>query len=142
MKTINITPEFVDFIPEQIQEHRLYICERYKTAIHKCCCGCGEEVVTPLSPADWSVIKHGNTVSLTPSVGNWSFDCKSHYLIRRNQVVWAGYMSEKQIQNVRAKDKADKAAYIATINRQKQRSKAPLSWILNLWDAIKRLWPF
>jgi len=142
VKTSSILPEFVNFIPEHIQEHRLYISERYKTAVHRCCCGCGEEVVTPLSPADWSITKHGNIVSMRPSIGNWSFKCKSHYWIRKNQVIWAGTMSEQQIKRVRTKDIADKTAYISAVNRQKQREKGPLSWVLNLWNYIKRLWPF
>ena len=42
--------EFVEFIPEDIKEQTLYISIAYCTAVHKCCCGCGREVVTPLSP--------------------------------------------------------------------------------------------
>lgn len=137
-----ITPEFVDFIPDKIQEQKLYICERYNVAIHKCCCGCGEEVVTPLTPADWSLTKHGDHVSLTPSIGNWNFDCKSHYWIIRNRVVWASPYTEREIQRVQAKDKADKEAYIARVNRQKQKEKWLLSWILATWKWIKNLWPF
>ncbi|MBM9616029.1 hypothetical protein JWJ90_17305 [Desulfobulbus rhabdoformis] len=142
MKSFSITPEFVDIIPEHVHERKLYICERYKIAVHKCCCGCGEEVVTPLTPVDWSISRHGDSVSMRPSIGNWSFDCKSHYWIRRNQVVWAGSMTELEIKRVQAKDKADKEAYITAVNRQKHQRKLPLSWISNIWNVIKSLWPF
>jgi hypothetical protein len=27
----------------------------FRTAAHCCCCGCGEEVVTPFTPTDWSM---------------------------------------------------------------------------------------
>lgn len=31
----------------------------------------------------------GETVSLRPSVGNWSYPCQSHYWLRRGRVEWA-----------------------------------------------------
>lgn len=116
MKIRNITPEFVEFIPERIEEGRLYISERYRTAIHRCCCGYGREVVTPLSPAEWSIQRTGNQVSLWPSVGNWNFPCRSHYVIRRNRVLEAEPMTNREIQRVKARDLADKAAWIARTN--------------------------
>jgi len=119
MKLKFIKPIFVDIIPDNIEEGILYICERYTTVIHKCCCGCGEEVVTPLSTADWSVRQTGDTVSLMPSIGNWSFACKSHYYIQQNQVRWATEFSQRQIDQVRARDKADKKAFIQANNKQK-----------------------
>ena len=81
--------EFVEFIPDELKERTLYISITYCTAVHKCCCGCGREVVTPLSPASWQLIFDGKTVSLHPSIGNWSLPCQSHYFITKNNVVWA-----------------------------------------------------
>lgn len=107
MKQSTVKPLYVDNIPEQLSEGMLYICGRYHTAAHKCCCGCGEEVITPLTPADWSIRKDGNAVTLHPSIGNWSFACQSHYVIRRNRVVWALAMSPLEINRVRARDRAD-----------------------------------
>ena len=135
MRRSSITPVFDDSIQDRLEEGSFYVCERYMTAVHKCCCGCGEEVVTPLSPADWSVQKKGNTISLTPSIGNWSFACNSHYWISRNQVVWAGNLSQQQIKQVKARDKADKEAYIAAVNRQKEQSL-----FARIWQAIVRWW--
>jgi len=140
MRISVITPAFVDTIPDQLKDGILYICERYRIAAHKCCCGCGEEVITPLTPADWSVRKEGNAVSLTPSIGNWSFACKSHYWIRRNQVVWARQLSPRQINKVKARDKADKEAYIVVINRQKQQQASPVSMLATLLQALMRWW--
>lgn len=142
MKSTAITPVSVDIIPEDIEKHKLYICERYKIAVHQCCCGCGEEVVTPLTPADWSIRRNKGRVSVSPSIGNWNFACKSHYWIRNNQVIWAGSMSEQRIQKVQARDRADKEKYIATINRQKRREQWPYSWFYAARRAIKNIWPF
>lgn len=140
MRASAITPAFVDTIPDRLEESTLYICERYRTAAHKCCCGCGEEVITPLTPADWSVRKEGKAVSLMPSIGNWSFACKSHYWIRKNQVIWAGALSQRQISEVKARDKADKEAYIAVTNRQKEQQVWPVSVIAKLWQAFICWW--
>jgi len=65
--------------------------------LHKCCCGCGNEVVTPLSPSDWQLTFNGETISLFPSIGNWSFPCRSHYWIRKNEVKWAESWAEEII---------------------------------------------
>lgn len=141
MKNTSIRPEFVDIIPNHLEEGVLYICERYKTAIHKCCCGCGEEVVPPLSPVDWSIrIEGKGVISLSPSIGNWSFVCKSHYWISKNQVLWAGKMFQWQIDRVRARDKADKKVYIEAINRQKGKQARLTSWIARLWQSLARWW--
>lgn len=120
LKISVVKPEFHDIIPDQLAEGVLYISERYHTAIHKCCCGCGNEVVTPLTPADWSLRKSRDTVTLYPSVGNWAFACQSHYWIRANHVVWARAFSKAQIARVRMRDKADKDAYIKHANRKKE----------------------
>jgi hypothetical protein len=64
-------------------------------------------VVTPLNPAKWHFSEHEGTVSLSPSVGNWSFPCKSHYWIAGNRVQWAGAMSAEQIAIVKTRDRQD-----------------------------------
>lgn len=119
MKIKQIRPESVEFIPERIEEGVLYISERYSTAVHKCCCGCGQEVVTPLSSAEWSVKRKGGRVSLWPSIGNWSYPCRSHYVIWDSRVLEARAMTERQIQRVKANDRADKTAQIRRTNHDK-----------------------
>lgn len=99
--------EFVEFIPEEIEEDKLYISIEYDVAKHKCPCGCGTEIVTPLSPVGWKLIYNGDTVSLEPSIGNWQQDCKSHYYIKNDQFVWAGKISESNMEKVIAKDIED-----------------------------------
>ena len=57
-----LVPEFVDYIPEQLNPGVLYVSMRYATVNHLCCCGCGLEVVTTLSPTDWrlgAVVREG-----------------------------------------------------------------------------------
>ena len=83
-----LTPVFVDFIPEHLEPGRLYLSRKYETATHLCCCGCGNKVVTPLKNNFWTLREEGNRVWLSPSIGNWSLDCKSHYFISGNRVDW------------------------------------------------------
>lgn len=89
MKTIRkveIMPEFVEFIPNELKDGSFYISEKYKIAVHLCLCGCGNKTVTPLGGGkNWEVIKESNEfISLIGSIGNFQFPCKSHYIITKN----------------------------------------------------------
>lgn len=106
--------QFVDHIPERITSDVLYISIEYALAVHKCFCGCGNEVVTPLSPVDWALTFDGETVSLYPSVGNWNFPCKSHYWIKKGKIHWAEKFTDLEIKGVQSKDKKDKVKHVET----------------------------
>lgn len=93
--------EFVEYIPEQLDYRVLYVSMRFGTVVHRCACGCGEEVVTPLGPAEWKLAYDGRRISLAPSVGNWSFRCRSHYWIDEGRVRWARSFSEDEVALVR-----------------------------------------
>lgn len=86
LKTIE--PRFVTNVPRSLEPGVLYVSMVFGTAVHACCCGCGEQVVTPLTPRDWSLLYDGQTVSLWPSIGNWNMRCRSHYLVQQNKIVW------------------------------------------------------
>ena len=73
MKLAAVEPEFVEFIPAGLTEGKLYVSMLYATTVHLCACGCGNKVVLPLSPAEWQLYFDGESVSLTPSVGNWEY---------------------------------------------------------------------
>ena len=44
--------EFVEFIPDELEQGKIYISIRFATASHLCLCGCGNKVVTPIRPTD------------------------------------------------------------------------------------------
>ena len=50
-RIMQISHEFVEFIPEQLEQGVIYVSRRYSTASHLCCCGCGLKAVTPLNAA-------------------------------------------------------------------------------------------
>lgn len=105
------THEFVDFIPSELKPGVVYISIPYASASHSCPCGCGRRVVTPLTPTDWKLTFDGETVSLSPSIGNWSFPCRSHYWIIRNRVKWARRWTKAEIDVARTMDRNLKDAY-------------------------------
>ncbi len=106
-----VTHKFVHYIPEVLEEGVVYVSIEYATAVHRCCCGCASEVVTPLSPADWKLTFDGVTITLFPSIGNWSFLCQSHYWIERNNVVPARRWSSKEIGGSRVEGRRVKNEY-------------------------------
>jgi hypothetical protein len=142
-KDIAITHEFVEFIPKNLAERRLYISIPYATAVHSCFCGCGNEVVTPLSPTDWSLLFDGATVSLDPSVGSWTLSCRSHYWIRRNKAVWAPQWSKQQIQAAKHRDNMAKERHFRD-TEQPSVNLPPLDSDKELpepiWQRLKRRW--
>jgi hypothetical protein len=99
---------FVKFIPEVIEPGILYISPEYCTVIHKCVCGCGNDVVTPLSPTDWELTFDGETISLSPSIGNWGFECQSHYWIIRSEINFSRKWNKDEIETGRKKDQRNK----------------------------------
>jgi hypothetical protein len=76
-RVTQLRPEFLDEIPKTLDEGVIYISIPYTTAVHLCCCGCGTKVVTPIRPHRWRFTFDGENVSLSPSIGNWSFACQS-----------------------------------------------------------------
>ena len=94
----------------------LYVSIEYATAAHLCCCGCGEEVVTPFTPTDWKMVFDGEAISLWPSIGNWSFACRSHYVIEKGRVIEALPWADRKISFARQRDKANKAEFYGDPN--------------------------
>jgi hypothetical protein len=138
--------EFVEFIPDVLKEGTLYVSMEYATVVHKCCCGCGKEVVTPLSPTDWRLIFDGKTISLDPSIGNWSFECRSHYWIRGSTVRWAAQWSQEEIAAGRSRDRIAKGRYFGTpVTAAESAAKAAFATVIRgswqrLWQMFKKWW--
>lgn len=102
---------FVGVIPKEPDEGVLYVSIEHAVAVHRCACGCGRKVVTPLAPIHWRLIFDGRSVSLSPSIGNHAFPCKSHYWLENGRVRWSYEMSPHEVEAVRAQDKRQRAAF-------------------------------
>lgn len=133
MKTKTLRPELVVHFPEALEEGILYISDEFSIVGHKCCCGCGEEVITPINSAQWKVEKNGGKYSLYPSIGNWKFSCQSHYWIFNNQVYDAGFMKKREIEFVKRRDRQDKNRHIHKLNKQLEESAHKKG---SVWDSI------
>lgn len=116
MKRVRFRHEVVVSIPETLQANTLYLTTEGDVAGHLCACGCGREVITPLSPTDWSITIDRRGASLSPSIGNWAFPCRSHYFIWDGVVVWARDMPDKAVAQGRRRDKERKLGYYERLN--------------------------
>ena len=84
--------QFVDRMPpdDTMEDGVLYVAPHFHVAVHKCMCGCGEKVVTPLGRDNggWAWSFDGTNIRLHPSIGNFQYDCKSHYFIADGEIRW------------------------------------------------------
>ncbi len=129
--------KFVEFMPDNIEEGIVYISLEYGSVIHLCACGCREEVNTPLSPTGWELTYDGKYLSLSPSIGNWNFDCRSHYWIKKNKVVWAENWSDEQVQLKRKYDKEELDTYYENNMPENNANKKPNNDRMRMGEKIR-----
>lgn len=113
MKASIIRHQFVEVIPETLEECVLYVSIRYRTASHLCACGCGSKVVTPIKPNRWRLTFNGDDVSLSPSIGRGQFPCRSHYWIEHDRILWARELTDKQVAASLDRDALEARRYYA-----------------------------
>jgi hypothetical protein len=143
MRHARLEHRFAQHIPETLDPGVLYISMEYATAAHSCCCGCGEEVVTPFTSTDWKMTYDGETVSLWPSIGNWEIPCRSHYLIERGKVIKAAPWTEEEIAAERRRDKMAKAWHYGSIGTTEAVEPKPIPMTSSkesprLWSKINQ----
>lgn len=88
MRVDKYSVEVVTQIPTIIEDGILCVSFLYNVSVHNCPCGCSERVIIPINPKGWSIQYNGEELSFYPSIGNWSFACRSHYFITNNKVKW------------------------------------------------------
>jgi hypothetical protein len=123
--------EHVTVMPTQLESGVLYVSIEYGVATHLCACGCGMKVVTPLGPTDWRFSESQSRPSLWPSIGNWQLPCRSHYVIRNGEVIWAKAWTKEEIIQGRAQETLKAEAYY----------KRKYSWrgfFDRIYDAVQR----
>jgi hypothetical protein len=109
----------VHYMPKELEPGVLYVSEEFGAAAHLCACGCGAKIRTPLGPTEWTLEETDSGPTLDPSVGNWQQACRSHYLIRRGEIVWAGQWTPEQIAAGRRSEEVKRHAYYDTLDRQR-----------------------
>lgn len=128
----NLEVEFVETMPEVLDNGVLYVSEECRVALHNCCCGCGEEVSTPLGPTEYRLKLVDGKATLKPSIGNHDYACRSHYVIEDGLIEWAGAMSREDIEAGRELDRLLKRG------PKPRGSRAVLSWLRNLYKKVRQ----
>lgn len=126
--SVTLEPEFVTSVPDELVDGVLYISIPFRTSIHLCACGCRNKVVMPIRPGAWHVTYDGETISMSPSVGNWSFPCRSHYWIRRNTIEWAATWDD---------DRASRAKRPTNIRTERTAEPDPSAASLSITEKIR-----
>ena len=139
MRHLELTPAFVEQIPPSLDQGKLYVCCQYRAVMHLCACGCGVEVSTPLHPTGWRLTFDGESVSLYPSVGSWSEECQSHYVIRNNRVIWGHRFSRDRVEQIRRKRRDDIALHYRTEDNRDHEQPTPEVASRGIWATIRKL---
>jgi hypothetical protein len=108
----------VQYLPRELAAGILYVSEEFAVAGHLCACGCGNKVITPLGPAEWTFTEHKGRPTLCPSIGNWQLPCRSHYVIAEGQIRWGDQWSEAQVVAGRRAEEHRRQAYYAARERR------------------------
>src|SRR5258705_8404627 len=101
----------VHYMPKELESEILYVSKEFGIAAHMCPCGCGNKIITPLGPTDWSLTVKNGRPTLYPSIGNWQIPCRSHYWITNGSIEWSYQWNEKQIFAGRQKEEKRREKY-------------------------------
>lgn len=133
MKIMKIKLARAHYMPAQLEPGVLYVSEEFGAAAHLCACGCGAKVRTPIGPTEWTLQETKDGPTLWPSIGNWQQACKSHYIIRRGEVVWCKEWTPEQIAAGRRGEEERRRLYYDDLVRRRR-----LSWA-RVWNWLKGL---
>lgn len=134
-----LTTCFVDRIPEQLTDGMLYVSMEYGTVVHRCACECGGEVITPLTPTDWTLIYNGDGVSLRPSISNSSSGCGAHYFVTDSTVRWCRPLTPVQTAGRQARDRFAKDVYYADATSSETPLVAAPSWARRVLRRLRSI---
>lgn len=138
MKAEQLAHRFVESTPDQLKFGVLYVSITYDTTVHLCACGCGNHVVLPLHPTAWRLTYDGSAVTMAPSVGNWGFPCRSHYIIDSGRIRWASAWSDDQVAEGRQRTLRDRG--VRTGDRDESGThESPTRW-RPVRDLARRVW--
>ncbi len=135
MAEVGLRLELVEDMPEQFAPGVFYVSEEYEIACHRCACGCGNLVYTPLGPTEWSFRSERGKPSLRPSIGNWSLPCRSHYWIKGGRIIWARNWSDDEVDAGRLAERRRRGRHVHSGRYNNPRDKE-LDWVAR---AVRRL---
>jgi hypothetical protein len=128
----NIKLQRVHHMQVKLESGILYVSEEFEIAAHLCACGCGNKIVTPLGPTDWSFKVEKGKPTLYPSIGNWQLPCQSHYWIRKGKIEWSYQWSKEQIESGRKREmELRKSHYEKKPEAPRSFWRKLINWLLN-----------
>lgn len=134
-KMARLTLRRVHYMPKKLEPGILYVSEEFDVAGHLCACGCGNKVMTPLGPTEWSFTDTPKGPSLRPSIGSWQLPCRSHYWIDGGRIEWSSAWSSAQVERGRRAEEERRREYYESRKPKKEfaaaRIKRWLDWVLS-----------
>lgn len=121
-------------LPRQLEPNVLYVSEEYAVAGHLCACGCGNKVITPLGPAEWSFSERNGKPSLHPSIGNWQLPCRSHYVISGGHIRWASAWTDAQVRAGRQSEQERREIHYRSLDSQRGFWNRIRNWIKSFFS--------
>ena len=115
--------QYVHFMPNDLDSGILYVSIEYGIAGHLCPCGCGNKIMTPLDPTEWSFYEEKGEPTLYPSIGNWQLPCRSHYWINKGRIEWSYNWTDKQVEAGRKAESEQKKQYYNKRNKKPKSSQ-------------------
>lgn len=120
----------VHYMPKELEPGILYVSEEFGVAGHVCPCGCGNKIITPIGPTDWSFSEVDGKPTLYPSIGNWQIPCRSHYWITEGIIEWSYQWTEEQIKAGKRTEEKRRKSYYSKLGH-KRRKQTIISRIVN-----------
>ncbi|MBQ7254475.1 MAG: hypothetical protein IJS30_07365 [Bacteroidales bacterium] len=114
-----LRPVYVEQLPDLLDPGLLYVSMKFSICAHSCACGCGRKVFTPLGLRDWQLYYDGESITLSPSIGNFRFPCQSHYFIRHNIVVWVKDSEQGTLRKKKKKNRLSFSSLFAGIGKKR-----------------------
>jgi hypothetical protein len=84
-------------------------------------CGCGNKIITPIGPINWSFNEIDGKPTLCPSLGNWQLPCRSHYWITKGVIEWSYQWSDEQIEVGRKAEEKRRKSYYNKLNHKRRK---------------------
>lgn len=124
--------KMVQYLPVELERGILYVSLEFSVAGHKCACGCGAKVITPLIPTEWKFTETRGLPSLYPSIGNWQLPCRSHYWIIDGIIEWSYDMSDEDNKKNWLKEEKIRTSYFSKSGEGKGIFSRLVNWFSKL----------
>ena len=84
----------------------------------------------------------GVSVSLSPSIGNWSEKCQSHYWIINNKIQWASKFSRHEILQTRRARELEREQYFSANTKPETGRFEPERFpiVTSMRRCLTRIW--